>query len=332
MSQQSIPFMYLPAGPKMISGDGPKAVFEIDGLYPGYGLTVGNSLRRVLLSSLPGAAVTSVKIKGISHEFSTKEGIMEDVIEIILNLKQVRLKMEGSDSSAVLTLSAKGEKEVGARDIKVPTGVKIMNPDQHIASLTDKKSELEAEITVEKGIGYVPAEQGRKEKLDIGVIAVDAIFTPIRKVSYEVENMRVGDRTDYNRLRISIETDGTVTPQEALNRASNILIDHFAALAGNFEIKEKPDKKETAQAVGEAEAKEEPVKEKTEEIDPAKIKIEDLKISARVSKILLDNGIKTVAGLLRKNEEDVLGLEGMGEKGVKEIKKEIGNYGLTFKK
>lgn len=329
MSQQNIPFMYLPSAPKVILNDGPKAVFEIDGLYPGYGLTVGNSLRRVLLSSLPGVAVTSVKIKGISHEFSTKEGIMEDVVEIILNFKQVRLKMESSDNSAVLTLSAKGEKEIKARDIKVPTGVKIMNPDQHIASLTDKKSELEAEITVEKGIGYVPAEQGKKEKLDIGVIAVDAIFTPVKKVSYEVENMRVGDRTDYNRLRVSIETDGTVTPEEALNRAANILIDHFAALAGNFEVKEKPGKKEKAE---ETEVKEEPAKEKSEEIDPAKIKIEDLKISARVAKILLDNGIKTVAGLLRKNEEDILGLEGMGEKGVKEIKKEIGNYGLTFKK
>lgn len=331
MASNNTPFMYLPASPKIVSREGAtKAVFEIDGLYPGYGLTVGNSLRRVLLSSLSGAAVTSVKIKGINHEFSTKEGVMEDVIEIILNLKQVRFKMEGSDNAAVLTLSVKGEKEVKAGDIETPTGVKTINPDQHIAFLTDKKSELEAEITVEKGIGYLPAERGKKEKLAIGVIAVDAIFTPVKKVSYEVESMRVGDRTDYNRLRISVETDGTLTPEEALNKSANILIDHFAMLAGSFEAEEKKPAKEEA-AVGEK-TPEEAVKKKTEEIDPAKIKIEDLKISSRVVKILLDNGIKTIAGLLRRNEEDILNFEGMGEKGVKEIKKEIGNYGLTFKK
>lgn len=322
--------MYLPVIPRIISSEGSRAIFEINGLYPGYGLTVGNSLRRVLLSSLPGAAITAIKIKGISHEFSTKEGVIEDVIEIILNLKQIRFKMESSEDSVVLSLSAKGEKEVKAGDIKIPTGVKIINPDQHIAALTDKKSELEAEITVEKGIGYVPSEQRRKEKLDIGIIAVDAIFTPVKKVSYEVENMRVGDRTDYNRLRVHIETDGSILPEEALKKAANILIDHFAILAGDFEIIEKA--REPKAAGAEKEERPEEAEKEKETADVGKIKVEDLKISSRVVKILTDNGVKTIAGLLKKSEEDLLNLEGMGEKGIKEIRKEIGNLGLTLKK
>lgn len=330
MSFNNTPFMYLPAIPQIMLSEGSRAIFEINGLYPGYGLTVGNSLRRVLLSSLPGAAVTTIKIKGASHEFSTKEGVIENVIEIILNLKQIRFKIESSEDSVVLLLSVKGEKEVKASDIKVPTGVKIINPDQHIATLTDKKSELEAEITVEKGVGYAPSEKRRKEKLDIGVIAVDAIFTPVKKVSYEVENMRVGDRTDYNRLRIHIETDGSILPEEALKKAANILIDHFAILAGDFEIIEKAEEKK---AVGiEKEEKGEETEKEKEAADVGKIKVEDLKISSRVAKILTDNGVKTVAGLLKRSENDLLNLEGMGEKGIKEIKKEIGNFGLTLKK
>src|SRR3989344_5151886 len=187
----------LPSKPKIILEEGNGGVYEIEGLYPGYGHTLGNSLRRIILSSLPGAAITAVKINGVNHEFSTIAGVKEDVINIILNLKQVRFKV-ASDSPQKATLSVKGIKEVKAGDIKMPGQVEIMNKEAHIATLTDRNAELNAEIIIETGLGYIPKEVLHREKVEVGTIALDAIFTPIRKVSYEVENMRVGNRTDYN--------------------------------------------------------------------------------------------------------------------------------------
>jgi DNA-directed RNA polymerase subunit alpha len=220
----------LPLEPKIVSKSGSQAVFEISPLYPGYGMTIGNTLRRVLMSSLGGAAITSVKIKGVDHEFSAIPGVLEDVIEIILNLKKVRLKLF-KDEPVVLTLNVKGEKEVTAGDIEANADVVIVNGDQHIATITDKKTEFEMEITVEKGLGYVPAELRQKEKLSVGKIAIDGIFTPIRNVNFTVENIRVGQRTDYNKVILDIETDGTISPEEALRQASQILIDHFAIVS-----------------------------------------------------------------------------------------------------
>ncbi|MDP2664127.1 MAG: DNA-directed RNA polymerase subunit alpha [bacterium] len=233
----------LPNTPKIIKREGDKAVFEIEGLYPGYGITVGNSMRRVLLSSLEGAAITQVKIKGVSHEFSTINGVMEDVIMIMLNLKQLRFKVFTSEPQKA-TLKVKGEKEVKGSDFSLSSQVELENKNCHIATLTSKSADLEMEIQIEKGIGYVSRESRRKEKLEIGAIPLDAIFTPVKRVSYRVENMRIGERTDYDRLFLEIETDGTIKSEEAFARASEILVSHFSLLAGTFKITEPKPKEE----------------------------------------------------------------------------------------
>ena len=226
--------------PKFVQHEKNKAVFEISPLFAGYGVTLGNSLRRVLLSSMEGAAAVKIKIDGVPHEFTTVNGVLEDVVDIILNLKKVRFKLSGLDSAKV-TLNAKGEKEIKAGDLKAPTGVEIVNPDQIIATITDKKAELNMEIEVEKGIGYMPVEQRQKEKLSVGEIAIDAIFNPVKKVGFRVENIRVGERTDFNKLFVDIETDGSISPQEALKRAIGILMEQFKAVgeSGNLQIEEK---------------------------------------------------------------------------------------------
>jgi DNA-directed RNA polymerase subunit alpha len=219
----------LPTQPSISSKEGNKATFEIGPLYPGYGMTIGNALRRVLISSLEGAAVTFVRIKGVDHEFTTVNGVLEDVIDIILNLKKVRFKLH-KDEPTLVTLTVKGANAVTAADIKADADVEVINKDQHIATITDAKTTLEMEITVEKGIGYVPVEQRHKEKLGVGKIAIDGIFTPIKNVNFIVENIRVGQRTDYNKVILDVETDGSVSPEEALREASHILIEHFSLI------------------------------------------------------------------------------------------------------
>lgn len=223
-------------GIKKVSETDKEGVFEIEGLYSGYGLTLGNALRRVLLSSLPGAAITQVKIKGASHEFSTVEGVKEDMVEVALNLKKARFRIH-TDEPQVLELRIKGEKIVTASDIKTNSQVDLITPDVHIATLTSKDAELDMEITVEKGLGYLPVESRKSDKLPIGVIAIDALFSPVVKVNFSVENMRVGERADYNRLRLIVETDGSITPSSALRKSSNILQDHFVKISG-VEVKE----------------------------------------------------------------------------------------------
>lgn len=198
----------------------------IEPLYPGYGQTVGNALRRALLSSLPGAAVVGVKIKGASHEFSSLPKVAEDVLEIILNLKRLRLKIFNGETEKLI-LKIKGQKEVTAGDIAKNSNVLIVNPDCFIATLTDSKAELEMEILVAKGMGYQPVEEREEKVTEIGVIAIDAIYTPIQKVGYEVDNVRVGKRTDYDKLVLNIETDGSISASEAIQAASEIILDHF---------------------------------------------------------------------------------------------------------
>lgn len=308
-------FLPLPLSPKIIEKQGSRAVFEIEALYPGYGVTIGNTLRRVLLSSLPGAAITQVKIKGVQHEFSTIPGVMEDVINILLNLKQLRFKLF-TEELQIATLKVKGEKTVKAGDFQLPAQVELINKDFPIATLTEKKADLEIEIQIERGLGYEPVERRKKEKLPIGIIAIDSIFTPIRRVSYHVENMRVGERTDFDRLKVEIETDGTLLPEEAFSKASEILVKHFSLFSEAFKAEEiKPPKKEKA-ALPE---------------DVTKIKVEDLKISTRTLNALVKNNIKTVGGLMRKNEKSILSLEGMGGKGLKEIKKLFKKLGLELR-
>jgi len=312
----------LPLSPKIVEKkEKNKAVFEFEALYPGYGITIGNSLRRVLLSSLPGAAVTEMKIKDTEHEFSTVDGVLEDVIRIMLNLKRLRFRMHSDEPQRAL-LKIKGEKRVVASDLKLPTQVEIINKDAHILTLTDKKAEIDMEILIEKGVGYEPAERRKREKMEIGVIALDAIFTPIKKVSFRVENMRVGRRIDFDKLILEIETDGTMGPEEALRMSSEILADHFALI--NESIKGKSAKKPSP-------AKGQKKGEKKEPKGKPLTKIEELGLSAKTTNILIQNSIKTAAGLLRKKEETLMGLKGMGEKGVKEIKKVLKKQGLKIK-
>jgi len=229
----------LPNPPKIVKDKNNFAQFEIENLYPGYGVTIGNSLRRVLFSSLEGAAVTQVKIKGVQHEFSTIPGVLEDVIDIILNLKKLRFKLFSEEpQKAILKVKGKkgvkGKKEVKGSDFELPAQAELINKDAPICALTDKKSEVEIEIQIARGIGYEPIERRKKEKLGIGVIPLDAIFTPIRNVKFRVENMRVGKRTDFDHLFLEIETDGTITPKEAFTRASEILLKHFSLFGESF--------------------------------------------------------------------------------------------------
>ncbi|MEZ4195527.1 MAG: DNA-directed RNA polymerase subunit alpha [Candidatus Paceibacterota bacterium] len=299
----------LPSKPRVVSEDEFRGVFEIDGLYPGYGHTLGNSLRRIILSSLPGAAITQVKIEGVAHEFSAMDGVREDVITILLNLKRVRLNLHG-DEPVKVTLKKTGPGMVTAADITTPSQVEILNPEQPIAEITAKTT-LEMEILVEKGLGYVPREIHQKDKVEIGTIAIDAVFTPIRRANYEVENMRVGDRTDYNRLRVSIETDGTFTPRQALEQSIEIMVHQLKAVIGFQENYSSP-----APAVAEAQ-------DSTESDEPnpdvLKTRIETLDLSARTLQALETASIRTVGGLVRKKKDDILALDGIGPKGLDEI-------------
>ena len=315
----------LPSKPMVISENELTGIYEIEGLYPGYGHTLGNSLRRIILSSLPGYAITSVKIDGVSHEFSTMDGIKEDVITLILNLKKVRFKIVGDEPQTV-TLSAKGPKEVLAGDIKASGGVEVVNKELYLCSITGK-NELSIEMVLEKGLGYVPKEILSKDKVDIGTIAMDAIFTPIRRVSYEVEHMRVGNRTDYNKLRIFIETDGSLTAREALEQSIGTMITQLKAIVGF--------KEDVPEVVPEAEAGTQESADQTEDDkkqeDILKTRIEDLNLSVRTMKALSAASIRTIGGLTRKKEDDLLSIAGLGERGIDEIKKALDNYGISLK-
>ena len=310
----------LPLPPKAIQKKKNQTVFEVEGLYPGYGVTIGNALRRVLMSSLQGASVTEVKIKGVPHEFSTISGVLEDTIMILLNIKNLRFKMFEGEPQKVI-LSVKGEKEVTGADFKCPSQIKLVNPDLHIATITDKKTELEIELTVERGIGYVPKDQVKTKKAEIGAITIDAIYTPIRNVNFQVENMRVGDRTDFDKLSLEIETDGTITPEEAFFEACDILIKHFNIIFEGKAGEEKVEKAEKSSA-----------KEESEEVtDVTKIAVEDLKLTGRTLNALVNNSIKNVGGIIKKSEKGLSELEGMGDKAMSEIKRKIKKLGLEFK-
>lgn len=215
---------------KTVSEDAKAGVFEFAGLYTGYGLTVGTALRRVLLSSLPGAAITQVKIRSVNHEFSTIPGVTEDVVEIMLNLKRIRFFLIG-DEPQTLSLKFKGEGAVTAAEIKTNAMVELITPEAHIATVTDKQVTFDVELTIERGMGYVPAEMRKTEKLPIGVIALDALFSPVTKANFSVEHMRVGERTDYDLLRFVIETDGSLSPSVALKQSGIILQEHFMKIA-----------------------------------------------------------------------------------------------------
>lgn len=311
----------LPSKPRVVSEAESEGTYEIDGLYPGYGHTLGNSLRRIILSSLPGAAITSVKIDGVEHEFSTMDGVREDIVTLLLNLKKLRFEALTQEPQ-IVTLSVKGPKKVTGEDLSVPGQLRLLNPGSYLFELTQKTG-FEAELRVERGLGYVPREQLKKERVEIGEISVDAIFSPIRRVNYEVENMRVGDRTDFNRLRISIETDGTLSPRGALEQAIETMITQLKAVVG-FREEELPD----AEAAVPAQA---PGAGGADAAEALKTRIEDLELGSRTISALEKANIRTVGGLARKKEQDLMDIEGLGPKSIQEIKRALANFGIILK-
>lgn len=324
----------LPKKSKFIETGENSGKFIIEDCYPGYGTTLGNSLRRVLLSSLEGSAATAIKIKGVSHEFSTIEGILEDVVQIILNVKKLRFK-SFSDEPVRLSLKFTGKGVITGKDIKKTSEVEVINTDQVIANSTNPKTTLEMEIEVVKGIGYIPVElQEKRDEIDW--ISIDAIYTPIKRVNYTIENMRVGKRTDFERIVLEIFTDGTVSPTDAFNKAVAILVDQFAILSDGVD-QTTSSQKEKIENSGKPESyaavldKEEKDEEKEVNINES-LGIEDLKgLSTRTINALKDNKITKVKGIIKLTTEELGDLSGMGEKGVKEIKKAIGLLGLILK-
>lgn len=321
----------LPSKLSIITETENKGVYEIDGLYPGYGHTLGNSLRRIILSSLTGTAITSLKIDGVPHEFSVIDGVKEDVVTMLLNLKQIRFRLL-TDEPQIVKLNAKGPKKITAGDIEKSGQVEVLNKDLYIAEITSKK-EISIEMTVEKGLGFVPKEMHQKTKNEVGVIALDAIFTPIRRVSYEVENMRVGDKTNHNRLRITIETDGTLSAREALEKSIVIMVEQLQSIVG-FTVSSRVEENKietTKPIISEENEKEEKKKEGSEFTDTLKTRIDTLNLSTRTLNALVGANIRTVGGIARKKKEDLLEIEGIGDKGIQEIKKVLSEYGITLK-
>jgi DNA-directed RNA polymerase subunit alpha len=318
-------YVALPSKPRVVSEKDTQGTYEIDGLFPGYGHTLGNSLRRIILSSLPGCAITNVKIRGVSHEFSTIEGVREDVVTVLLNLRRVRMKLI-TEEAQVLRIEVKGPKSVTAGDIIAPGQVEIMNPDQHICEITGKV-ELEIEMTVERGLGYVPKEVHQKERVDIGAISLDAVFSPIRRVNYDVENMRVGDRTDYNRLRMFIETDGSLSAREALEKSIEIMIHQLKSIIGFKEV--DPVTEMSAPATSALPPR--VLQAAKPDADLLKVRIEELDLPPRITSALDSASIRTLGGIIRKREEDILSIPGMGQKGVQELKRALSNYGITLR-
>ena len=316
----------LPSKPRVVSESERSGTYEIDGLYPGYGYTLGNSLRRIILSSLPGAAVTHVKIPGVSHEFSTIEGVKEDVVTILLNIRKIRFKML-TDEPQTVHLSMKGPKEITAADLKLPGQIEVLNPEQHIADVTGKTS-FELELRAERGLGYIPKEEHQKERVEIGTIALDAIFSPIRRANYEVENMRVGDRTDFNRLRLLIETDGTIAPREALERSIETMIHQLKAVVG---FKEEAEEEVPSTMIMDSGILGREEKSQPMDAEILKTRITELNLPQRVELALDNASIRTVGGLARKREDDLLAIEGLGQKGLQDIKRALSNLGLTLR-
>lgn len=298
-----------------IAEKGTVGEYQITPLKEGFGTTVGNSLRRTLLSSLPGAAITELHLDGVSHEFSTLPGVREDILEITLNLKKIRLQLFEGDS-AVLTLDAKGVKTVQAKDLKCPANVKIINPDEILLHLTEKKAKIHAECTVERGTKFLVRKSSEAKKKDITTVLVDSIFTPILNVEYHVSPTRVGKATNYDELRIKITTDGTIAPKQALLDSAKILTSYFRLIASEDkfdlpEIEKKP-------AMSEAKT--------------AAIMLEDLNLSTRTKNSLKRNNITSIEQILGMREEQLLRLKNFGQKALIEIKEELASHGISLEK
>lgn len=290
--------------------------FVVEPLERGYGTTLGNSLRRILLSSLPGSAVTSVKIDGVLHEFTNIPGVVEDVTDIILNLKSLAIKLY-TDEPRVITIEAEGEGPVTAADIKTDADVEILNPDLHIATLSGE-SELAMEMTVEKGRGYRSADKNKKEGDPIGVIPVDSLFNPVIRVNFAVSDTRVGQITDYDKLTLEVWTDGTIAPDEAISSSAKILNDHLKLFIGLTE--------EISDEVTMVE-KEEETRDKILEMA-----IEELDLSVRSYNCLKRAGINTVEELTQRTEEDMMKVRNLGKKSLEEVTQKLAELGLSLRK
>jgi DNA-directed RNA polymerase subunit alpha len=284
----------------------------LEPMYPGYGVTIGNAFRRVLLSSMPGAAVTAVKIKFVDHEFSTIPNVKEDVIQIILNLKQLRVRSTSTEPVR-LSLKAKGEGVVTAAQIQETDQVQVVNKDLHIATLDNKNSDFDMEIIVEQGRGYVPVEARENQKLEVGMLGIDAIYTPVRSVYFDVTNVRVGQITNFDKLSLTLETDGTISGEEVIDIASHILVDHFTMMFNRSVITEQ------------AEVSPEISNDFTEEatLEPTEIvegtNLDELQLSNRAKNALMKNNIQTVEALRALSDEDIKNISGLGEKTINEI-------------
>ena len=283
------------------------ASYDIEPLEAGYGMTLGNALRRVLLSSLPGAAVTSIRIEGVQHEFQDIPNVMEDVTDIVLNVKQLRLR-SFSDHPVSMRLEVSGERTVTAADIMVPSTVEIVNPDLHIATLDNDNAHLEMELVVETGRGYVPADS--KEDQPIGVIPVDAIYTPVQKVNYTVEHTRVGQMTNFDKIVLEITSDGTITPDEALRQSADILVRHFTQLSNYRAVLTSEQDKQPLSSL--------PIPQKIYDTP-----IEELDLSVRAYNCLKRSNITKVGQVLSMNEEDLLGVRNFGEKSLMELRERL---------
>ena len=308
---------------KIVKDEGSSAVFLIEPFYPGYGTTVGNALRRVLLTSLPGAAATAFRITGVDHEFTTIDGIKEDVVEIMLNIKNLRFIMH---EEGPVTVSFKISKSgaVTGSDIKLPSSIELVNPDQHLATLTANRP-FEGEIRVERGRGYVLSDEIDDKEFAIGTIAIDAVFSPVRRCSIQVENTRVGERVDFDRLTIEVETDGTITPREAIKQAADILLAQFSVLT------ETPVPVRKVEEEAEAEAAEEAVVEtEAKTNDPKGFSVEEINLSIRTTNALTQNGIKKVKDIISAGRKGLLEMKGVGERAVTEIADKMDELGLEF--
>ncbi len=292
--------------------------FICEPLERGYGTTFGNSLRRMLLSSLEGAAVTSIRIDGVLHEFSTIPGVRDDVTNIVLNLKQLCLKMEGNEPK-VIRIDAEGEKEVTAADIICDADIEVLNPDLHIATLNED-GKLKIEMTVERGRGYVPADKNKKPDDTIGVIPIDSIFSPVQRVNYTVQDTRVGNVTDYDKLILEVWTDGSMRPEEAVSKAAGILVMHLKLFQNMDGIPEEEEVEETTF----------PEEEEDTSSKVLDMTIEDLDLSVRSFNCLKRANINTVADLTAKTEDDMMKVRNLGRKSLEEVKKKLEDLGLSL--
>jgi len=294
------------------------ATFTVEPLHNGYGMTLGNSLRRVLLSSISGAAITSFKIEGVSHEFTTVKGIKEDVVDIMLNLKGIRFRVYGEEAQN-LRIVKKGKGTVTAKDIQTNADVEVVNPDHVIATIDDDKAGLTMDIVVEIGRGYRTIEEGTAKKAS-DAIALDAIFSPVLRVRYKVENTRVGQTTDLDKLLITVDTDGSITPADAFEEAAAILVNQYTALAGKTRISTPATSTDGTLIGGDSALGDEPAALNTS--------IEDLNLSARTTNALINNDIHTIKDLFSLNDAELRELKGFGSKALDEVKEKLAELEL----